>query len=42
MEFVPAENKLEAVARINPSMPESAKQDAVKQVINNILPNLTE
>ena len=33
---------LEAVARINPSMPESANQDAVKQVINNVLPNQTE
>jgi len=33
---------LEAVARINPSMPESANQDAVKQVISNILPNLNE
>jgi type I restriction enzyme R subunit len=33
---------LDAVIRINPAIPQIALEDVVKQVINNVLPNLTE
>ena len=33
---------LDAVTRINPTIPHTALEEVVKQVTNNVLPNLTE